>query len=521
MAPVDSDVANSNRDPLFAILFKVSLVAICLGAVASHLKKASQTLPPSHTTRARTERRTKNIKRLSALAIASLLVLLYHSTSALVASYDTWAKDNGEDTPGALWNGWYAGDEDWNWQLGRWWQDMRPAREFINVALGTSKGLWWTQQLLVAKQAFAAFAGIEGYRRDIPKLQILALWPIAEFAGLSVAQSLFFAMILLSPVSSQVSLSTPHPAVYLTVALASTASIWFLPNQGSSNVSNAAGISFYLLQAFLAVGVRILPKGLRKDHVNAHASRHSSSTIYRALAAVSLGFFVHRTFWGGVLKSEDRFRPSHNFIWNTHPYEERSVLAKLGSTISKLLEAIGDEPIISAVAWDVVLTGFTLCLWAAVRNLDVSEMLYSIVPLPRGATEDEKHVSFKQPTPQVKKEETTATSTSASPPKRGRGRPRKNSTAASTPAPSEKQSSQLNRRSLRNRAAADGDTAEDPDYEPTAATAAQLAQQDHDEEYDETVKEEAEAAALAWGLSIFGGLGLVSAAVMGAESRSR
>lgn len=96
-----------------------------------------------------------------------------------------------------------------------------------------------------------------GYRRDIPKLQILALWPIAEFAGLSVAQSLFFAMILLSPVSSQVSLSTPHPAVYLTVALASTASIWFLPNQGSSNVSNAAGISFYLLQAFLAVGVRV------------------------------------------------------------------------------------------------------------------------------------------------------------------------------------------------------------------------------------------------------------------------
>lgn len=517
MAPVESDVANSNRDPLLAIFFKFFLVNACLVTVISHIHKASQSLPPTHTTRARTEKRKKNMTRFGLLAVGSLFVLLYHSTTALVASYDAWAKDKGEVTPGALWNGWYAGHDDWNWQLGRWWQDMRPAREFIDVALGTSKGLWWTQQLLVAKHAFAAFVGVEGHRRDIPKMQLLALWPIAEFTGLSVAQSIFFVMLLVSPVSTKASLSTPHPAIYLTATLASAASIWFLPHQGSASVSNAAGVSFYLLQAFLAVGLRVLPQSLRKDGGNAHASRHSDSTIFRGLAAVSLGFFVHRSFWGGLLKNEDRVRPSHNFVWNTHPYEQRSIPSKLGSIASKLLEAVGDEPIISAVGWDVVLTGFTLCFWAAVRNLDVSEMLRCILPLTRRATEDEKHVSFKQPTATIKSEP-TATASSISPAKRGRGRPRKNSAAAPTPAPTEKQST---RRSLRNRAANDGDTADDADYEPTAATAAQLAQQDHEEEYEETVKEEAEAAALAWGLSIMGGLGLVSAAVMGAESRSR
>ncbi|KAL2688783.1 hypothetical protein IWX47DRAFT_595007 [Phyllosticta citricarpa] len=518
MAPVESDVANSNRDPLLAIFSKFFLVDVCLVAIINHLSKASKTLPPTHTTRARTEQRKKNIARFGYLAAASLLVLLYHSTTALVASYDAWAKDKGEVTPGALWDGWYAGEDDWNWQLGRWWQDMRPAREFINVALGTSKGLWWTQQLLIAKQAFAAFVGVEGHRRDIPKMQLVALWPIAEFAGLSVAQSLFFIMILLSPVSTKASLSTPHPAIYLTLALASAASIWYLPTQGSSSVSNAAGISFYLLQGLLAVGMRFLPQSLRKNHENRHASRHSDSTIYRALATVSLGFFIHRTFWGGMLRTHDRVRRSYDFIWNTHPYEQRSMLSKLGLTVSKLLEAISDEPIISAVGWDVVLTGFTLCLWAAVRNLDVSEMLRSVLPLPRGAAEDEKHVSFKQPTREIKSE-ATATATSSSPPKRGRGRPRKNSTASSTPAPTEKQRSL---RKLRPRAANDGDTADDDaDFEPTAATSAQLARQDYEEEYEETVKEEAEAAALAWGLFILGGLGLVSAAVMGAESRSR
>lgn len=48
--------------------------------------------------------------------------------------------------------------------------------------------------------------------------------------------------------------------------------------------------------------------------------------------------------------------------------------------MSRLLGAIGEHPAVSAVGWDVLLSGLSLGVWAAVRGLDGKEMLGSCVP---------------------------------------------------------------------------------------------------------------------------------------------
>lgn len=162
MAPVEADVLNSNREPLFQITAAVAFVDLSLVTVLRYISHADRAVPPAQKTRYREEQRRKNITTFGSLAVASLLVLIYHWSWALLSSYEAWANEQGEATPGALWDGWYAGTDDLDWHLGRWWQDVNPLYEFKRAALGTSKALWWTQQLLIARLAFSAFVGIEG-----------------------------------------------------------------------------------------------------------------------------------------------------------------------------------------------------------------------------------------------------------------------------------------------------------------------------------------------------------------------
>lgn len=166
MAPVEADVFSSNREPLFHMIASAVVVDLCLVTVLRYISTTVRALPPAQKTRARQEKRKKEVTTFGSLAIASLLVSIYHWGYALLSSYETWAHEQGEATPGALWDGWYAGEDDQDWQLGRWWEEANPQNEFKQAALGSSKAVWWTQQLLIARLAFSTFMGIEGMFLD-------------------------------------------------------------------------------------------------------------------------------------------------------------------------------------------------------------------------------------------------------------------------------------------------------------------------------------------------------------------
>lgn len=260
-----------------------------------------------------------------------------------------------------------------------------------------------------------------------------------------------------------------------------------------------------------------MPRSFGKQHRDVHAAHHAEANVYSAIAIVSTVFFMRSTFWGVLLNSGETYHRRYNFIWSTHPNYERPWWSKLTSASGNILGAISDDPIVSVIGWDVLLSGFGLCIWAAARGLDVKEMFSSITPQLKSEN-SEKHVAFDTGAEPTVKEETPASPTesqSSSPAKR-RGRPKKgpNSTQKEAPSPP-------TRRSTRRRAATQESDTDDVSYAPPLTTAAEIADLEHEEEHDDTVAEEAEATALAWGLSLLGGLGLMSAAVMGAEVRSR
>ncbi|KAF4545270.1 hypothetical protein BFW01_g9909 [Lasiodiplodia theobromae] len=514
MAPVEADALNSNREPLFQITAAVAFVDLSLVTVLRYISHADRAVPPAQKTRYREEQRKKNITTFGSLAVASLLVLIYHWSWALLSSYEAWANEQGEATPGALWDGWYAGTDDLDWQLGRWWQDVNPLYEFKRAALGTSKALWWTQQLLIARLAFSAFVGIEGRRRDIPGWAAAALWGLAEFASLGLAQSLFFVILTLTSIpttrTERGSRWAPHELIYILPITAASGLIGFLPGLASNDAGWIAEYGARLSAFFLAAGTRFVPKTFGKQHADVRVAHHAEARVYSAVSIVATAFFLRSTFWGALLNSGASYHRRYNFVWSTHDAYDRPWWSKLASASGKILGAISDDPVIGLIGWDVLLSGFSLCVWAASRGLDVTDMLNSIVPpLRRQSTEAKSSV----------KEETPASPTEShgSSPARRRGRPKKNQ-ASEPPSP-------VTRRSLRKRAAThDSDThgsdAGDASYTPPPNIAERIADLEHEEERDDTVAEDAEASALAWGLSLIGGLGLMSAAVMGAEVRS-
>lgn len=79
------------------------------------------------------------------------------------------------NTPGSLWNGWYANADEVDdglslgnllkvesWQLGRWMQDSDLLKETNEAALGTASGFWWTSQNFVGLVVWSVFVGVEG-----------------------------------------------------------------------------------------------------------------------------------------------------------------------------------------------------------------------------------------------------------------------------------------------------------------------------------------------------------------------
>ncbi|KAF4300824.1 hypothetical protein GTA08_BOTSDO11435 [Botryosphaeria dothidea] len=479
MAPVEADVFNSNRDPLFHLISAAVLVDLCLVTVLKYISKAVRTLPPAQKTRAREEQRKKNVTTYGSLAIASVLILLYHWGYALLSSYEAWANEQGEPTPGALWDGWYAGTGDLDWQLGRWWQDVNPPDEFKRAALGSSRAVWWTQQLLIARLAFSAFVGIEGRRRDIPSWAIAALWGLAELSSLSLAQSLFFVILTITPYPATATQHgarwTPHVHVYLVPVGIASLSTGFLPGLTSNDAGWIADTGSRLSTLFLATGIKFLPKRFGKQHKDVHAAHHAETKVYNAPQHRVNCFYLRSTFWGVLLNSGPTYHRRYNFVWSTHPWYERTLWSKLTSASGKILGAISDDPIISVIGWDVLLSGFSLCIWAAARGLDVKDI---DARKPYRVSRFSVHKASRK----VKEERKLY---------------------------------------AKGRTVTDGSDADDAAYTPSPTVEAEVADLEHEEEHDDTMTEDAEAAALAWGLSLVGGLGLMSAAVMGAEIRSR
>jgi hypothetical protein len=220
--------------------------------------------------------------------------------------------------------------------------------------------------------------------------------------------------------------------------------------------------------------------------------------------------------------------------------EKRSKWERTATAVEKVLGSMTDHPVVAAAGKDALLCALSLGLWAAVRSTDVRNMLRSIYsPSPRSPSRDASSKKAKIESASAHEEEESSHHPTVPPLSmtlRRRGRPKKESVssigssnghAEDTPSTAAHQTPRRRGRPRKVKPEPepepeqDGlepeDAPDDKTYEPTPAVQADVGLADvlPEDDFDW------EPAALAWGLTAVGGLGLGSAAVLGAECVSR
>jgi hypothetical protein len=384
---------------------------------------------------------------------------------------------------------------------------------------------------------------LSGRHRNIPQHIILAFIALAQLASLSTAQNLFYLLLLFTPVplangSAATALHhilTPHSIILSFPALLSFVFLAFLPTLREGFLySFFTTIGYFVAPLLLATLIQ--PNSMHKvqKHTSVHRARKAYEDIFRILAFASFGLHMMKSFEAIVDEAPPHRYLNHNFVWNTHREEGNTRYQQAWTVLVRVIGALSDNTVISQVGWDVLLSVLSLGVWAVSHGVDVTAMLrcsglFWTVPTP--------HITVPSILPKSSAADPATKSqvgavveeiadhvAVASPAKRGRGRPRKASAAIAKDHISSFTQSDSLRRSTRNRHAsgmsqASYDSASDEDYVPNQATQDEVDEFDFDS--DEGLAKETEAAALAWGLFILGGLGTVSASVLGAESTGR
>jgi hypothetical protein len=120
----------------------------------------------------------------------------------------------------------------------------------------------------------------------------------------------------------------------------------------------------------------ILPESLGTVYNHPHATYSTYITVFRTIAATSALLHLKSTVLAIFYNSPESHYYRHSLL---HPFKEehRSTLNRGYTAVSRLLAAVNEHPAVSAVGWDVMLSGLSLGIWAAVRGLEPKKMLGS------------------------------------------------------------------------------------------------------------------------------------------------
>jgi len=424
--------------------------------------------------------------------------------------------------------------------LTRWLNETPVYLDAFEIVTEKARRLWWGQQLDLATVSWTMLLAIEGRRRQIPFLWAYAL--LSQLVGLSFAQNLFHVAMLLTPApialhDSKIArlintIFPPKPANWAPKPLFFTLSL--ILNFGATlSLPYAAGTTWFPAAIWLTKGLSLAPLALPaiilqswgSTYSDYHESYDSTTRIFQLASTASALLHAKTSIASILFNLPDAYKHRHS-IWIPFDTEKRSAWERSATAFERVLGAMSDHPAVAAAGKDVLLSGLSIGLWAAVRAMDASDILQSAVPgykaaesrssyVPSQDTIDEPASASKSPTPAPEVSTTLrrgerATSSRYSSVRSSVG-PEENGTPAPTP-----------RRRGRPRKVKP-EPAHDPEEDPDDAT------------YEPTPDDKAgiigdvlpgddfdwESAALAWGLTALGGLGMGSSSVYGAECIAR
>ena len=368
----------------------------------------------------------------------------------------------------------------------------------------------------------------------MPTKITLAFVLLSQLSSLSTAQNLFFILLLLTPMPlgdapSDSPTLVPYHSILSIPALISFIVLGSLPWLTEHSLfPSLTSLGYFILPHLLATLAQ--PNSLHKEskYKTAAAARKSYEDVFRVLAFASIGLHGFYTFRALADEAPPHEYFKHNFVWNSHQDEDtlKTNAERAWTTFVTIMSALSENPVIGQVGWDVFLSAASLCIWTVSHGVDVATMLRCsclawTLPRPHVPTVDELREAKLHVADVIDEVKDDITTTAlGSPVKRGRGRPRKTSAAIARDHVSG--GSTAVRRSTRAGTATTEDDEEvDGEYYPTKGTERQVDAWDVDEPGEGDKVKETEAAALGWGLFVLGGLGAVSASVLGAETSGR
>ncbi|EFQ33324.1 uncharacterized protein GLRG_08468 [Colletotrichum graminicola M1.001] len=421
---------------------------------------------------------------------------------------------------------------------GRIGEELKPRfvhMDALEIVAEKTRRFWWGQQIELATISWSLLLAVEGRRRNIPS--VWAYLALAHLVSLSFAQNLFYLALLLTPASSPAGhqerptsiverfrhrLFPPKPANWLphpALLLASFCTTYVLIYWAPSTAGTATFAKIAVVGRILSFAPVIIPSVVPASWGTVYSDPHGAYGIlvelFRFVSTTSFVFHARGTALCLLYNTPDaHFHRHSRFL----PFDkgQRSTWERTTTAIGKVLGSSSDHPVVAAVAWDVLLSGASQGLWAAVRALDVNDILASATPfvqkdLSRAQSPPRLLEGANKPTPEPESASHAGVSTA-----RRRGRPSKvkseEMTISETPG-----SRSIRRGRSRKHTENPEEVPEDDAYEPSSAESRAAVEGDElpDSDLDW------ESAALAWGLTALGGLGSSSAGILGAECISR
>jgi hypothetical protein len=328
------------------------------------------------------------------------------------------------------------------------------------------------------------------------------------------------------------------PLLIVPLALNYLVMLCIPSSAGTTSFPTAVVMSKLLTLAPLILPA-IAPASWGTVHGNPRDAYPDITKLFNRISAASALLHAKTTISALLYNLPGSYKHRHS-IKIPFDTEKRSKWERTATAVEKVLGSMTDHPAVAAAGKDALLCAVSLGLWAAVRSTDVHNMLRSIYS-PSARSGPEVVSSTKEKIEPVSAHEEEEPSHQAVPPLsmtlRRRGRPKKGSVSsigsfnghAEDTASTAHQTPRRRGRPRKVKQEAepepepehDGlepeEAPDDKTYEPTPAVEAYVALADvlPEDDFDW------EPAALAWGLTAVGGLGLGSAAVFGAECVSR
>lgn len=300
---------------------------------------------------------------------------------------------------------------------------------------------------------------------------------------------------------------TLSPGLFLLSSLVSHGSIFLLPYAADTpSFNRVLGITRACAYAPLLLQ-RAAPVSWGAVYPDHHKAQAALTDLFRLMSFMSAILHGLATSTGLRYNLPDSHYHRHSRLlpW---AIEKRSNWERTTTGVGKILGSALDHPVVEAVGYDVLLSGASTGLWAAVRSLSAGDILTSVVPL---------YNDPRVPSSELADQSSRSTRSASA---RRSGRSRKTSGVKSTT--SKYSEKNLETPTIRRRGRP-RKVKQEPVEEPGDGTYVPSSGDRASAEGDTMPVQELdlEAAALAWGLMAVGGLGLGSAGVFGGECLAR